>query len=399
MKMFLCLAGAASLALSAGPLASAQHYTQVNLVANTSGVAPVTDPKLVNPWGLSRTSSSPWWISDNGTGLSTLYNGAGTINPLVVTIPKANPNSKTFPNGTPTGTIANASPTDFLLAPGAPADFLFSTIDGTISGWNPTIGVAAGAAPPSTHAMVVVKTTDGSSYTGLTSATVNGNRYLYAANFNKGTVDVYNNAFQKVTLHSNGEGDRYRDGDDDRPFTDDRLPRDYVPFNVQAIGNDIVVTFVLHQEGNPLETDGPGLGYVDIFSSSGRLLRRLQHGDWLNAPWGVALAPLDFGIFSHALLVGQFAGGGTSEGSGTIAAYDFATGSFMGLVQDATGKPLSINGLWALSPGDSAAAGSYDPAGSPASELYFTAGTDHGTGGLFGYLKPVSTELTVGNDQ
>jgi uncharacterized protein (TIGR03118 family) len=399
MKMFLCLAGAASLALSAGPLASAQHYTQVNLVANTSGVAPVTDPKLVNPWGLSRTSSSPWWISDNGTGLSTLYNGAGTINPLVVTIPKANPNSKTFPNGTPTGTIANASPTDFLLAPGAPADFLFSTIDGTISGWNPSVGVAAGAAPPSTHAMVVVKTTDGSSYTGLTSATVNGNRYLYAANFNKGTVDVYNNAFQKVTLHSNGEGDRYRDGDDDRPFTDDRLPRDFVPFNVQAIGNDIVVTFVLHQEGNPLETDGPGLGYVDIFSSSGRLLRRLQHGDWLNAPWGVALAPLDFGIFSHALLVGQFAGGGTSEGSGTIAAYDLATGSFMGLVQDATGKPLSINGLWALSPGNSAAAGSYDPAGSPASELYFTAGTDHGTGGLFGYLKPVSTELTVGNDQ
>jgi uncharacterized protein (TIGR03118 family) len=399
MKMFLCLAGAASLALSAGPLASAQHYTQVNLVANTSGVAPVTDPKLVNPWGLSRTSSSPWWISDNGTGLSTLYNGAGTINPLVVTIPKANPNSKTFPNGTPTGTIANASPTDFLLAPGAPADFLFSTIDGTISGWNPTIGVVAGAAPPSTHAMVVVKTTDGSSYTGLTSATVNGNRYLYAANFNKGTVDVYNNAFQKVTLHSNGEGDRYRDGDDDRPFTDNRLPRDFVPFNVQAIGNDIVVTFVLHQEGNPLETDGPGLGYVDIFSSSGRLLRRLQHGDWLNAPWGVALAPLDFGTFSHALLIGQFAGGGTSEGSGTIAAYDLATGSFMGLVQDASGKPLSINGLWALSPGNSAAAGSYDPAGSPASELYFTAGTDHGTGGLFGYLKPVSTELTVGNDQ
>ena len=399
MKTLLCLASVASLALSAGSFASAQHYTQVNLVANASGVAPITDPKLVNPWGLSRTSSSPWWISDNGTGLSTLYNGAGTINPLVVTIPKANPNSKTFPNGTPTGTIANASPTDFLLAPGAPADFLFSTIDGTISGWNPSVGVAAGAAPPSTHAMVVVKTTDGSSYTGLTSATVNGNRYLYAANFNRGTVDVYNNAFQKVTLHSNGEGDRYRDGDDDRPFTDDRLPRDFVPFNVQAIGNDIVVTFVLHQEGNPLETDGPGLGYVDIFSSSGRLLRRLQHGDWLNAPWGVALAPLDFGIFSHALLVGQFAGGGTSEGSGTIAAYDLATGSFMGLVQDTTGKPLSINGLWALSPGNSAVAGSYDPAGSPASELYFTAGTDHGTGGLFGYLKPVSTELTVGNDQ
>jgi uncharacterized protein (TIGR03118 family) len=315
-----------------------------------------------------------------------------------VTIPKANPNSKTFPTGTPTGTIANSSPTDFVLAPGSPAAFLFSTLDGTISGWNPNVGVVAGGAPgSSTHAVIVVKTTDGSSYTGLTSATINGKRYLYAANFNKGTVDVYNNAFQKVTLGTNQDGDR--DHDTDKPFTDERLPRDFVPFNVQAIGNDIVVTFVLHQEGNPLETDGAGLGYVDIFSSDGQLLRRVEHGDWLNAPWGVTLAPLDFGVFSHALLIGQWAGGGTSEGSGTIAAYDFATGKFIGMVQDATGNPLSINGLWAISPGNSAAPGSYDPAGSPASELYFTAGPNHGTGGLFGYLKPVSTELTVGNDQ
>jgi uncharacterized protein (TIGR03118 family) len=401
MKMFLSLATAASLTLSGVSFAYAQHYTQVNLVANTSGVAPVTDPNLVNPWGVSRSSSSPWWISDNGTGLSTLYNGAGAINPLVVTIPKADPTSKTFPTGTPTGTIANGSPTDFLLAAGAPADFLFSTIDGTISGWNPTVGVASGAAAPSTHAVVVVKTTDGSSYTGLTSATVNGKRYLYAANFNKGTVDVYDNAFNKVTLQPNGYGDPDRDhgSENEKPFTDDRLPRDFVPFNVQAIGNDIVVTFVLHQEGNPLETDGPGLGYVDIFSSDGQLLKRLEHGDWLNAPWGVALAPLDFGVFSHDLLIGQFAGAGTSDGSGTIAAYDLATGKFIGLVQDATGKTLAVSGLWALSPGNSASAGSYDPAGSPGSELYFTAGPNHGTGGLFGYLKPVSTELTVGNDQ
>ena len=401
MKMFLSLATAASLTLSGVSSAYAQHYTQVNLVANTSGIAPVTDPNLVNPWGVSRTSSSPWWISDNGTGLSTLYNGAGVINPLVVTIPKADPTSKTFPTGTPTGTIANGSTTDFLLAAGAPADFLFSTIDGTISGWNPTVGIASGAAAPSTHAVVVVKTTDGSSYTGLTSATVNGKRYLYAANFNKGTVDVYDNAFNKVTLQPNGYGDPDRDhgSENEKPFTDDRLPRDFVPFNVQAIGNDIVVTFVLHQEGNPLETDGPGLGYVDIFSSDGQLLRRLEHGDWLNAPWGVALAPLDFGVFSHDLLIGQFAGAGTTDGSGTIAAYDLATGKFIGLVQDATGKALSISGLWALSPGNSASAGSYDPAGSPGSELYFTAGPNHGTGGLFGYLKPVSTELTVGNDQ
>jgi uncharacterized protein (TIGR03118 family) len=391
------VATSVSLALSVGSFAYAQHYTQVNLVANTSGVAPVTDPNLVNPWGISRTSGSPWWISDNGSGLSTLYNGAGVINPLVVTIPKSDPNSKVFPTGTPTGTIANSSPTDFLLAPGTPAAFLFSTIDGTISAWNPTVGVAPGSAPPSKLATIVVKTTDGSSYTGLTSATINGKRYLYAANFNKGTVDVYDSAFHRVPMlpHS----DEARDNGENKPFTDVHLPRNYVPFNVQAIGNDIVVTFALHEEGQQRETDGPGLGYVDIFSSDGQLLQRLEHGDWLNAPWGVALAPLDFGVFSHNLLIGQFAGGGNSAGSGTIAAYDLATGKFIGLVQDAAGSTLAINGLWAISPGNSAAVGSYDPAASPASELYFTAGPNHGAGGLFGYLKPVASDLTVGNDQ
>src|ERR1700733_1847544 len=402
MKTVLSLASVVLLASFVGPFASAQHYTQVNLVANVSGVAPVTDPHLVNPWGLSRASGSPWWISDNRTGLSTLYNGAGAITPLVLTIPKANPTSKTFPTGTPTGTVANGSPTDFVLAPGAAADFLFSTIDGTISGWNPTVGVASGSTPPSTNAVVVVKTTDGSSYTGLTSATINGNRYLYAANFNKGTVDIYDNAFHKVNLRANNE-DGNQDWDPDqgnnRPFIDERLPRDFVPFNVQAIGNDIVVTFVLHEEGQPFETDGPGLGFVDIFSSDGRLLRRLEHGEWLNAPWGVTLAPLDFGVYSHDLLIGQFAGGGTTSFSGTIAAYDMANGKFIGLVLDSTGAPLAVNGLWAISPGNSASASSYDTAGSPASELYFTAGPDHGTGGLLGYLKPVSTELVVGNDQ
>jgi uncharacterized protein (TIGR03118 family) len=404
MKVFLRLAAVTTLAIASAS-AFAQNYTQVNLVANTSGVAPVTDPNLVNPWGLSRASGSPWWISDNGTGLSTLYNGAGAITPLVVTIPKADPNSKTFPTGTPTGTIANGSTTDFLLAKGAPAAFLFSTIDGTISGWNPAVGIAAGGSPPSTHAVVVFKATDGSSYTGLTSATINGKRYLYAANFTKGHVDVFDSAFHKVALanqhdeDNDGGKDNDRNDDNDRAFNDEHLPRDFVPFNVQAIGNDIVVTFVLHQEGKPFETDGEGLGFVDIFSASGKLLQRLQHGNWLNAPWGVALAPLDFGAYSHDLLIGQFAGGSTTEFGGTIAAYDLATGDFIGLVKDATGKNLSIAGLWAISPGNSASAGSYDTTGAPASELYFTAGPNHGTGGLFGYLKPAATELVQGNDQ
>jgi len=409
MKVMLHLATAtsAAIAIAFSSPAYAQHYTQVNLVANTSGVAPVTDPNLVNPWGLSRQSGSPWWISDNGAGLATLYNGAGGIVPLVVTIPKADPNSKTFPAGTPTGTIANGSSTDFLLAKGAPALFLFSTIDGTISGWNPAIGIAPGGTPPSKTATVVFKAKDGSSYTGLTSATINGKRYLYAANFTKGRVDVFDSAFHKVSLgHPEREdrdrdrdNDRGRDNDNDRAFADEHLPRNFVPFNVQAIGNDIVVTFVLHQEGNPFETDGEGLGFVDIFSSTGKLLQRLQHGRWLNAPWGVALAPLDFGAYSHDLLIGQFAGGSTTESGGTIAAYDLATGDFVGLVKDAAGKNLSIAGLWAISPGNSASANSYDSAAAPASELYFTAGPNHGADGLFGYLKPVATELVEGNDQ
>jgi len=373
-----------------------QHYNQTNLVSNTAGVARGTDPQLINAWGLSRMSGSPWWVSDQATGVSTLYNGAGAKQALVVTIPPADPNKT--PTGSPTGTIANGSQTDFLLAAGKPALFLFSTIDGTIAGWNPTVAA--------TNAVTVVKTTDGSSYTGLTSAFIDSNRFLYAANFTNGRVDVYDSAFNPVRLsrkqadgESNGNNGNNNDGRfSEKPFVDESLPRGYVPFNVQAIGNDIVVTYALHQQGSPFETDGPGLGFVDIYSSTGRLLRRLDHGNWLNAPWGVALAPLDFGGFSHDLLIGQFAGGGDTQSSGFIAAYDLATGKFKGLLQDATGKPLAINGIWSLSPGNVSPANS-DAAAAPAAQVYFTAGPNHGSGGLFGYLTAVPMELTKGNSQ
>src|SRR6266446_4602736 len=393
MKMSLRFTASAVLALIMGAACFGQHYAQTNLVSSASGVAPVTDPQLINPWGLSRMSSSPWWISDNATGLSTLYNGAGAKQSLIVTIPPADPNNKNTPTATPTGTIANGSQTDFLLAPGKPSLFLFSTIDGTIAGWNPTVAVA--------HALTVVKTTDGSSYTGLTSAFIDGKRYLYAANFTKGRVDVYDNTFHVVQSskeHFDEDSSDHNGPSSENSFVDESLPRDYVPFNVQAIGNDIVVTYALHQAGSPFGTDGPGLGFVDIYNSTGRLLRRLQYGDWLNAPWGVALAPLDFGRFSHDLLIGQFAGGGQTQSSGFIAAYDIATGKFDGLLEDATGKPLAINGIWALSPGNISPANN-DAAGAPAAELYFTAGPNHASGGLFGYLTASSTELTEGNDQ
>jgi uncharacterized protein (TIGR03118 family) len=400
-KMLLRFTSSTAVVLIMGAVCFGQHYNQTNLVSSTSGIAPVTDPQLVNPWGISRSSGSPWWVSDNATGLSTLYNGAGAKQSLIVTIPPADPANKNTPTGTPTGTIANSSPTDFLLAPGKPAVFLFSTLDGTIAGWNPAVGVAPGVAPPSTRAVTVVKTSDGSSYTGLTSAFINGNRFLYAANFAKGRVDVYDNAFHLVNLskgHLDEDSSDHEGHSSENSFVDEDLPRFYVPFNVQAIGNDVVVTYVLHEEGSRFETDGPGLGFVDIYSSTGQLLKRLEHGDWLNAPWGVALAPLDFGRFSHDLLIGQFAGGGDTQSSGFIAAYDLATGKFDGLLQDASGKPLAINGVWALSAGN-VSPNNNDAAAAPATEVYFTAGPNHGSGGLLGYLTPVPTELTEGNSQ
>jgi uncharacterized protein (TIGR03118 family) len=403
MKRLVRLGASTALVLIMSAACCAQHYTQTNLVSNTAGVAPVTDPQLMNPWGLSRGSGSPWWVSDQATGFSTLYNGAGAKQSLIVTIPPADPTNQNTPTGSPTGTIFNGSQTDFLLAPGAPAIFLFSTIDGTIAGWNPTVAVARGAAPPSTKAVTVAKTTDGSSYTGLTTAFINGKRFLYAANFTKGRVDVYDSAFQAVGIRKkyssgNSKGNENEGSFPEHSFVDERLPAHYVPFNVQAIGNDIVVTYALHEEGSPFETDGPGLGFVDTYSSTGQLLRRLEHGDWLNAPWGVAVAPLDFGRFSHDLLIGQFAGGGDTQSSGFIAAYDLATGKFDGLLQDASGKPLAINGIWALSPGNVSPTNN-DAAAAPAAEIYFTAGPNHGSGGLFGYLTAVSTDLIEGNAQ
>ncbi len=376
----------------------AQHYKQVNLDANVSGVAEAPDAQLINAWGLARSSGSTWWVSDEATGVSTLYDGPGSKQKLVVTIPKSNPNDKTFPTGTPTGVISDANTTDFPAAPGMPAAFIFATLDGSIAAWNPGVGLTPGAVAPSTNAVTVARGDSGSGYTALTTASIDGVRYLYVANFLKGRIDVYDNAFKPVKL-SDYDGPHDRRFDDDKPFTDDRLPRNFVPFNVQAVGDDLVVTYALHFAGNPFETPGPGLGFVDIYSTKGKLLRRLEHGDWLNAPWGVTLAPLDFGRFSHCLLVSNFAAGGTTQSAGFISAYDFDTGKFVGLLEDESGKPLSINGIWSMSFANAATQNSYDPDEAPAAELYFTAGPQQATNGLFGYLIPVATELVQGNSQ
>ncbi len=358
---------------AAGQIAT-QHYQVTKLTANLSGGAPVTDPNLVNPWGLSRSSAGPWWVSDNGTGLSTLYSGSGSTIPLVVKIPPADP-AKT-PTGSPTGTIFNGG-TSFQLTPGNPAAFLFVTEDGTISGWSPKVNPGS--------AVIVVNTKGKSSFKGATIANVSGQEqnheqhqepdqeqtsYLYAADFLKGRIQVYDSNFNHVT-HM------------EESFEDDDLPYGFAPFNIQNIGGNLYVTYAL-QDGTKLnEVDGPGLGYVNVFSPNGRLLHHLAHGSYFNAPWGLAQASSDFGKFSHDILVGQF-------GSGEILAFNSLTGAFDGTLNDQTNAPLKIDGLWALVFGNNGNSG-------PATSLYFAAGTNHEQGGTLGAI--VAVENVQGNDR
>jgi uncharacterized protein (TIGR03118 family) len=337
-------------------VAEPQHYQQTNLVSDVAGMAAVTDAHLVNPWGLSRSATSAWWVSDNGTGLSTLYNGAGAVQSLVVTIPNV---AGTTDPAAPTGTVFSGSTTDFLLPNGKPARFLFVTEEGTVAGWN------GGA-----NAVLVVNNSSTAVYKGLALASNGGAHLLYAANFKAGTVDVFDHAFAPVNLGADA-------------FRDPKLPAAYAPFNVQAIGDSLYVTFALREAGSIDEVHGPGKGYVDVFSTAGVLQQRLQWGAWFNAPWGVVQAPADFGGSSGMILVGQF-------GSGKIAAFDPASGEFRGLMRGAHGRPLMIEGLWALSFGNGANAG-------PANTLFFTAGIDDEAHGLFGTLTPIAKH-NDGND-
>ena len=341
----------------------AQHYKQTNLVSDMPGVAAVADPNLVNAWGLSRSSTSPWWVADNGTGLSTLYSGTGAIQSLVVTIP---PSDSTSGSGTPTGTIFNGG-TGFEIKKGMPAIFMFVTEDGTISGWNPKVD--------GTHAVIKVNTKGKSVFKGATIATVDvpfagEQSFLYVTDFRKGHVQIYDSKFHRVPEMED-------------LFDDDSLPPGFAPFNVQNIGGNIYVAFAKQDSDKHDEVDGAGLGYVDVFSPEGRLLRRLQHGPWFNAPWGLTMASSDFGSNSHDIFVGQF-------GSGEILVFNSVTGRFKGRLLDTSDNPIKIDGLWGLGFGNGVNAG-------PATTLFFSAGPNHEQDGLFGTITAV--ENVQGNDQ
>lgn len=343
-----------------GPGHADTTFRQTNLVSNLPGVAAVQDPNLVNPWGLAANAKGPWWVSDNGTGLSTLYNGAGATQALVVGIPS--PGDPTG-GGTPTGIVAPdalAHTSDFVVSAdgkSGPAAFLFATEDGTISGWSPAVDGA--------HAVIAVDhSAAGAIYKGLALASSGGKQYIYATDFHAGKVEVYDASFAPHTF-SAGQ------------FTDRHIPAGFAPFGIQAINGHIFVTYAKQDADRHDDLAGQGLGFVDEFSTSGRLVARVATRGPLNSPWGLAVAPSTFGRFAGDLLVGNF-------GDGRINAYKMERNGrfeFEGQLRDASGKGIQIDGLWALAVGNGAAAGS-------AGTVYFTAGLNGEQDGLFGTLTP-----------
>jgi uncharacterized protein (TIGR03118 family) len=346
--------GASALRASDG---GANLYTVTNLVSDQPGVAPVQDTNLVNGWGLTRLATSPWWVADNGTDKSTLYNGAGTPQALVVSVP-----------GGPTGAAANGG-SAFVVRNGAAsgaARFLFVNEDGQLYGWSPTVPAAG-----STQA-TLADTVPGAIFKGLT---LSGDR-LYASDFHGNRVIVWDSGFHRLTVAGG--------------FMDPRLPDDYAPFGIQAIDQRIFVSFARQDSEGEDEIAGRGLGIVDMFDRDGNLLGRVGSHNFLNAPWGIARAPSGFGAFSGDLLVGNF-------GDGRILAFEpFGSCRFeaginageansprpcffdRGPLRGANNLPIVIDGLWGIGFG----AGNANSG--PANTLFFAAGPDDEEHGLFG---------------
>jgi uncharacterized protein (TIGR03118 family) len=321
-------------------------YVVHNLVSDQSGMADHTDPNLVNAWGLDALPTSPWWISDNGTSLSTLYTADGTRQPLVVSVPND-----------PTGLVANTG-SKFVIGNGnnsGPALFMFATEEGKILGWNPSVtGTGSRVARDLSRSGAVLK--------GLAIAPGVDNGRLYTTDFHNRAVDVFTGSFKSVFIPGG--------------FQDPSLPHRYAPFGIQVIGDHIFVTYAKQDAEKHDEIDGLGLGYVDEYTLDGTLVTRVASKGPLNAPWGIAWAPADFGTFGNDLLIGNF-------GDGWIHAYrQQQDGSFTldGTLTSPNGYPIAIYGLWALEFGKGASANG------PTNTLFFTAGPDSESHGLFGTI-------------
>ena len=347
LKRFACISAAGTLILTAiTPLAAApKGYHWTNLVSDIPGVAQNVDPNLVNPWGLTVSSSGTFWVSDAETGVSTLYDEEGVPQPLVVQIPPSASSSEE--HGAPTGQVINSGPGFVVSQNGVsgPAIFIFVSEDGGISGWNPTVSPD--------HAILAVDDGDeGAIYKGATLASTAGGDFLYVTNFHEGTVDVYDQNFAEVG--------------NEQSFVDPTLPNGYAPFGIQNINGLIYVTYALQDADKVDDVPGPGHGFVSVFDTRGHFIKRLISHGRLNSPWGLALAPQGFGQASGSLLVGNF-------GDGRINAFDINSGAQAGLLRKADGTPLAFDGLWALLFVDT--------------DLYFTAGIADEAHGLFGEIE------------
>ena len=365
LKPALAVIAIAATALIATPAQAGiarGSFRQTNLVSDIPGLAALTDPNLKNPWGLSSSSGSPIWVSDNNAGVTTLYNGAGQpVFPLgqpFVGIPAPDGG----PGGTPTGTVFNGTP-DFVVTQGgksAQSLFLFATEDGTISGWNPGVNKASAVLAVNNSAVTDSAGDVGAVYKGLTNGSVGANNYLYATNFRFGTVDVFDGKFNQL----NWAG----------AFTDPNLPAGFAPFGIQNIGGLIYVTYALQNGEKHDDVKGAGHGFVDVYTTSGAMVSRFASGGALNSPWGLAAAPASFGNFHGDILVGNF-------GDGRISAFR-PDGTFRGQLKSETSAPIQIDGLWGLRFGNGGNGGDVN-------SLFFAAGINDEADGLFGKIQNV----------
>jgi uncharacterized protein (TIGR03118 family) len=352
--------------------ATENRYRQVNLVSDLPGVARFQDPNLVNSWGLAHSPTGPWMVADNGTGKATAYRGNGQAfppdrTPLVITIPP--PEDMPTATAAPTGTVFNpasdTNPSEFVVSQdgrSGASQFLFATEDGTISGWNPNVDPTNAILEVDRSQVSVPGVVGGAVYKGLAFGSSDNRDFIYAANFRFGTVEQFNGQFQLV-----------------RSFTDAALANDcplpgqcFAPFGIQNVGGNLFVTYALQNAAKHDDVAGPGNGFIDVFDTEGNLLRRFASHGTLNSPWGIALAPGDFGAFSNDLLIGNF-------GDGRINAFDLQSGTFQGQLADKAGNPITINGLWGIAFGNGGLAGKPD-------ELFFASGLNDEADGLFGKI-------------
>jgi uncharacterized protein (TIGR03118 family) len=339
--------------VAASPAAASGGYHVGRLVSDVPGKAANLDPNLVNAWGLAAGPSTPWWVADNGTDVSTLYDGAGNPPPLIVKVA-----------GAPTGTVFNGS-SGFVVShkdESGPSIFLFATEAGTIRGWDPSVGPGT----PSTRSFIVVNRSHaGAIFKGLAIVSTAAGSLLYATDFHNGRVDVFDANLDRVRAR--------------RAFVDPSLPDGFAPFGIQAIGGSIFVTYAMQDANAEDDVQGPGLGFVDEYTTTGTFVQRVVSRGDLNAPWGIAQSPEGFGEFSGDLLVGNF-------GNGQINAYaQGATGEFedQGELGRPDGAPIVIPGLWALEFGNGGVAGA-------TTSLFFTAGPAGEAHGLFGKIEAAS---------